>query len=80
MPYIDEKTRRFIDNGGSIQNVGELNYFITKVITNYIMTRGESYQTYNDVLGILTAIPLELYRRKIAQYEDEAIKRNGDVY
>lgn len=80
MPYIDAKTRKFIDNGGSIQNVGELNYFLTKVITNYIMTRGESYQTYNDVLGILTAIPLELYRRKIAPYEDKKIKNNGDVY
>ena len=80
MPYVDEKTRIFIAGGGEVTRVGELNYKITKVILDYISKKGESYQTYNDVLGVLTAIPLELYRRKIGAYEDEAIKRNGDVY
>ena len=80
MPYIDQKTRILIAGGGKITQAGELNYKITKVILDYILRKGESYQTYNDILGVLTAIPLELYRRKIAAYEDKKIKDNGDVY
>ncbi len=80
MPYIDKKTRRFLDEGGTPQNAGELNYELTRTIQDYMFQKGESYQTYNDILGVLTAIPLELYRRWIAPYEDKAIKRNGDVY
>lgn len=81
MPYIKKAVRRELD-AGNIQprNAGELNYELTKFIYFYIMNNGESYQTYNDVLGVLSAIPHELYRRKIAPYEDKKIKENGDVY
>jgi len=58
---------------------GELNYFITILLHAYINKKGESYTIYNDVIGVLECAKQELYRRKIAPYEDKAIKRNGDV-
>jgi len=80
MPYVDEKSRIRIECGGIPRNAGELNYKITRIINGYTFMKGESYQTYNDILGVLSAIPQELYRRKIASYEDKKIKENGDVY
>ena len=59
---------------------GELNYLITLLIQDYLEYKNESYQTYNDIIGALEGAKLELYRRKIAPYEDKKIKENGDVY
>lgn len=80
MPYIKSDRRIAINQGEIPKNTGELNYWITTNIRLYLESKGEKYQTYNDVLGVLSAIPLELYRRKIALYEDLKIKENGDVY
>jgi len=78
MPYIDPKRR--IDAEVLPRDAGELNFKFTKVILRYIDFKGESYQTYNDIIGVLEGAKLELYRRKIAPYEDTKIKENGDVY
>jgi len=32
------------------------------------------------VIGVLESVKMELYRRKIADYEDEKCEENGDVY
>jgi len=81
MPYIDRETKDALLHGEiTPQNAGQLNYVITKKILEFLKTKGESYQAFNDVLGVLTATPLELYRRRIAYYEDKKIKDNGDVY
>jgi len=80
MPYIGKNQRILIQNGNPAGTVGELNYKITKTILEYIDICGESYQAYNDILGVLTAIQHELYDRKIRRYEDKKIKLNGDVY
>lgn len=76
MPYIRKDLRDVLIPTCS----GELNYIFTKVILDYIDTRGESYQTYNDIVGALENTKLELYRRKIAPYEEQKIIQNGDVY
>ncbi|KKN55056.1 hypothetical protein LCGC14_0586570 [marine sediment metagenome] len=80
MPYIKDKQKLRLHEGGIPQNAGELNYWLTVHIRQYIEEKGESYQTYNDVLGVLSAVPKELYDRRIRRYEDDAIKRNGDIY
>jgi len=80
MPYIDPARRVAINQGEIPKNAGELNYLLTTNIRLYLGKKGESYQTYNDILGVLSAMPLELYRRKIAQYEDKKKDINGDVY
>ncbi len=77
MPYIKpEKRFKWED----VENAGELNYHITKIINQYIKFKGKSYQTYNDIIGALACQSQELYRRKIAPYEDRKCEVNGDVY
>jgi len=84
MPYIKTKKRPEIfacmhQASCSIRNVGELNYAITQLCKLYLEDNQEKYQTYNDIIGVLECAKLELYRRKIANYEDQKIKENGDV-
>jgi hypothetical protein len=81
MPYID-KTRReaFAKKVLSICNSGDLNYLITQLCQEYLELQGEKYHTYNEIIGALECAKQELYRRKIAPYEDKKIKENGDVY
>lgn len=83
MPYIKKEDRERLDgtyNDPIPQFAGELNYKITEMINNYIIEKGENYQTYNDLLGALEGAKLELYRRKIVPYEDIKRELNGDVY
>ncbi len=81
MPYIKPERRvRILEFKEPPQDAGELNFLISHIIWNYISLKREKYQHYNDVLGALEGAKLELYRRKIAPYEDEKIKENGDVY
>jgi hypothetical protein len=85
MPYIKDKNRKefefCIDQlTDRIEKPGELNYVITKLCDRFVMTRKECYGSYNMVLGVLTAVTQELYRRKVASYEDKKLYENGDVY
>lgn len=85
MPYIKNYLRINVkriakSTFGAIDDPGILNYFISKVIFYYINFKGESYQSYNDVIGVLECVKLELYRRKISNYEDIKINENGDIY
>ncbi|KKN55498.1 hypothetical protein LCGC14_0581730 [marine sediment metagenome] len=80
MPYIDKSRRLHLDCGHSPKTAGELNYLITMTAVEYLESNGESYQSYNDILGALEGAKLELYRRRIAAYEELKIDQNGDVY
>ncbi len=80
MPYIKQDKRMLVGYSELPTNAGELNYVLTIMILSYMKLMGDKYQTYNDVLGVLEAIKQELYRRKIAPYEDQKIRDNGDVY
>ena len=81
MPYIDKNRRFALLNGLiDVSTPGELNYRITMLLIGYLNIKGESYQTYNDILGALEGAKLEIYRRKVSFYEDLKIKENGDVY
>jgi hypothetical protein len=74
MPYIKQNRR-----GKSPENPGELNFAITSVILKYLGDR-PTYSKFNEVIGALECVKLELYRRKVVPYEDIKIKENGDVY
>ncbi len=80
MPYIDKKRREELDLKFDPKTAGELNYVITNQLVNYIFLNGESYQTFNDIMGALEGSKLEIYRRLIAPYEDRKARENGDVY
>ncbi len=78
-PAIDEKIKDLIEHLQSqpVENQdGDLNYAVTRIIHELYP---EKYFHYNRALGVLSAIQLELYRRKVAPYEDRKTAENGDV-
>jgi len=86
MPYIKQHDRKkfknLIENATELlsgSKPGDLNYLITSIVHGYVASHGISYATYNDVIGVLECAKLELYRRKVAPYEDIKAEENGDV-
>lgn len=80
MPYIKKEDREELKTLRYAKTAGELNYLFTKMALRYIKDRGESYQHYNDIIGALEGCKLELYRRKIGDYENVKSFQNGDVF
>lgn len=89
MPYIKQDRRKSIDevldplldsirHSQSLVEPGDLNYIITRLIQSYLVIK-TNYTRINDVIGVLEAAKMELYRRTAAPYEDEKISKNGDV-
>lgn len=79
MPYIKQEQRPAVFERGP-QNAGELNYLFTMVLQQYIEAKGNSYQTFNDILGALEGAKLEFVRRIVSPYENGKIELNGDIY
>lgn len=79
MPYIKQFVRNELLNR-SPNTTGELNYEITKLINDFVVSEGKSYQTMNDVVGALESAKLEFYRRVVVPYENTKLSINGDVY
>jgi hypothetical protein len=87
MPYLNYKDRELLANiydvvsaNKEVTTAGHINYVITLLLKRYIEVNGESYQIYNDCVGSLENCKMELYRRKIAFYENTKIETSGDVY
>lgn len=89
MPYIKQEDRKKFEAplesmspseyGSLCENAGELNYVITRVYLGYIKKHGMRYQTFNDIIGVLTSAVHEIYRRLVGYYEDMKIIENSDV-
>jgi hypothetical protein len=80
MPYIDGKVRERLEfHTHSAVTAGELNYQITQLVLDYIERKGMSYTVCNEAIGAMECAKLELYRRKLAPYEDKKIVENGDL-
>jgi hypothetical protein len=59
---------------------GDLNYSITRLLSLVLDLVGSpKYHSFNAAVGVLECVKLELYRRKVAPYEDQKIEENGDV-
>lgn len=80
MPYISQQDRKDVNATAAPVTPGELNYMLTCQCVRYIEVMGKKYQHINDVIGVLECMKLEFYRRLVADYEDQKIKENGDVY
>ena len=87
MPYISkderERFRDFIDPliDELINNKytpGQVNYIISKLIWSLFDER-PSYTKGNELLGILNAVNLEFYRRRLVEYENEKMIESGDL-
>lgn len=81
MPYLTRAHRKMLPwCQSNLALPAELNYVFTETIAQYLQKNGASYAVYNEIIGALECCKLELYRRKIAPYEDIKIRENGDVY
>ena len=87
MPYIDQDRRFLLDPsqrelGGPNQpeTVGELNFVITREVSEWIKRVGLNYTSINAAIGVLECAKLELYRRIAAPYENIQCEQNGDVF
>lgn len=84
MPYIKPTDRIKFSNveleGIKCDSAGDLNYLLTQICKGYLNKYGMvNYARFNDVVGALECCKLELYRRKIAPYENLKINENGDA-
>lgn len=86
MPYLTEEDKlehsRRIDNGRTpyINNSGDLNYLVTRLIVVYLDQHDISYKTCGQIVDALDNAKDEFKRRILSPYEDLKIEQNGDVY
>lgn len=73
---IDSLITELMSEHNIHQLAGNLNYIITRLL---IGTEPDHYHDFNELVGVLECAKLELYRRRIAPYENKKIKENGDV-
>jgi hypothetical protein len=84
LPYIKPEDRPDWDAGINALShifdgsIGELNYIITRIVDLWLGDK-PNYATFNAAIGVLECAKLELYRRRVAPYEDTKIAQNGDV-
>ncbi len=87
MPYIKREKRVEVDllvsqvlaafkNVPDEEKDGRLNYFFTKVLKALYEP---SYFNYERVMGLLTCIQHEFYRRWVAAYEESKKEIHGDI-
>lgn len=92
MPYIRKEMRETFDyhieslvdlvaneEDDRTPRSGIFNYIISALLWRYLRQEGMSYNRLNSLIGVLECAKMELYRRMAVPYEDEAIKRNGDI-
>ena len=80
MPYIPQEERDSIGLATGPETPGQLNWYLTQAIQYYLVRREVGYADYNEVMGVLECMKMEIYRRMVAPYEDQAKERNGDVF
>ena len=89
MPYIVKEKRTILDPAieklaDAFQELndagnfaGNLNYVISKLLSS--LYPAPNYQRFNDMVGALECCKLELYRKRIAPYEELKERENGPI-
>jgi hypothetical protein len=70
---LDDKLHQMGDVGG------DMNYVICTLLFRKFK-RVRKYVTIEQMMGTLTCVALEFYRRCAAPYEDGAMRRNKDMF
>ena len=76
------KSKVIFDCSAADRRKGHANYVITQILRKawgVDRPENESYSNYADIIGTLECAKHELYRRRLAAYEDTAIARHGDL-
>lgn len=81
MPYIKQINRDVIGppNLTDVAYPGELNYKITSLCHEHIITHGLNYQILNEVIDVLECAKQELCHTVAVLYEDKKRLENGPV-
>jgi hypothetical protein len=83
MPYIKADLRikydKIINQLPDIDNKGDLEYIVTKIMKRFMSTRERRYSTLHEVVYAIMHCADEYRRRHLDKREDEAIIENGDV-
>jgi hypothetical protein len=88
MPYIKKEKRAILDPAveglveafGKLDDTGfagNLNYVVSKLFKT--LYPAPDYQRFNDMVGALECCKLELYRKRIAPYEELKERENGPI-
>jgi hypothetical protein len=84
MPYIHEDERGPIfesvcDLTSEISTCGQFAYALSLLMDNFAGKQAD-FTSLSQAIGIYESVKLEFYRRRVAPYEDEACRRNGEVF
>ena len=87
MPYIKQDRRKELDPAIDVlskilveeNNVGDYNYAITRLIHNFVRSKGVKYKNLSAAKGILNDAVDEFNRVVMSPYEDQKIKENGNI-
>lgn len=84
MPYIEPEARKKLNKrvdslSRGIDNKGELNYIITRLLHGYINKNGLCYSILSDAHGVCSDVAAELYRTVVVPYEISKAKSNGSI-
>ena len=89
MPYIEQDKRKYYKKelealckklrDSELCSTGELNYLITKLCLVYLSKWRLKYHNVNKIMGVLSCVSQEFYRRVAAPYEDRKARENGDI-
>jgi len=83
MPYIKQELRIKYDNilnqMPDIDNKGDLEYCVFKLMKRFMKTREKRYSTLHEVVYAIMHCADEYRRRYLDKREDEAIQENGNV-
>ena len=60
------------------KRAGHLNYLFTSIVYA-VYGKEMRYADHNEVVGLLSCVQQEFYRRATAPYEDKKITEEGDV-
>jgi hypothetical protein len=83
MPYIKQEDRKkfdqHLDQIEKIENKGELEYCIFKLMKRFMKDKEVRYSTLHDCTYATMHCADEFRRRNLDKREDEAINQNGDI-
>lgn len=89
MPYIQKEKRAVLDPAvksladafkalnDEVNFAGNLNYAVSRLLK--LLHPAPNYRTFNDMVGALECCKLELYRKRIAPYEELKEREHGPV-
>lgn len=80
MPYVKAEERVNVNVLTCPITEGQLNYAVTRLCERYRGEKGDSYSTFNAIIGALECAKQEFYRMVVSPYEEVKREQNGTVY